>query len=231
MNWTSLTEARTVSVRSARISTSIACGIDARSWGNSFLMLSVTSMMLAPGWRWTLTMIARRSRAPGAAGARAADGGPCAALASLTPAQPASWAFSTPSITLATSDSRTGAPFLYAMISGRKLAALASWSLVASAQSWRGPSRLPLGWLTLAAAIASRTSSSVRPVPASATGSTWTRTAGFWPPPIVTRPTPATWEIFCASTESAKSSTSASGRVSDVTARVRIGWSAGLLFE
>src|SRR5206468_1850975 len=115
----------------------------------SFLMLSVTSMMLAPGWRWTLTMIARRSWLAGApdAGAAPAAGarGLAAPAAAVVPAQPASWAFSTPSITLATSDSRTGAPPLYAMISGRKLAAVASWSLVASAQSWRGPSRLPLG--------------------------------------------------------------------------------------
>ena len=39
--------------------------------------------------------------------------------------------------------------------------------------------------------------------PANATGSTCTRTAGFWPPESVTRPTPAICEIFCASTESA----------------------------
>ena len=43
----------------------------------------------------------------------------------------------------------------------------------------------------------------LRPVPASAPGSTCTRTAGFWPPLIDTSPTPDTCEIFWASTESA----------------------------
>ena len=46
---------------------------------------------------------------------------------------------------------------------------------------------------------------------------------------MVTRPTPETWEIFCASTESAKSLIWGSSSVSEVTASVRIGWSAGLL--
>ncbi len=62
---------------------------------------------------------------------------------------------------------------------------------------------LPLGWLMLAATRAARTSSRVSPVPPSATGSTWTRTAGFCPPLIVTSPTPETCEIFCARIESA----------------------------
>ncbi len=86
---------------------------------------------------------------------------------------------------------------------------------------------VPLGWLTLAATSAARTSSSVRLVPASATGSTCTRTAGFWPPLSETRPTPGTWEIFCASTESARSSTCARDRLFDDNAKVRMGVSAG----
>ena len=63
-------------------------------------------------------------------------------------------------------------------------------------------------------------------------GSTWTRTAGFWPPLMVTRPTPETCEIFCAEDRV--------GEVVDLVERqrrreliasVRIGVSAGLLFE
>src|SRR5215831_13994079 len=90
---------------------------------------------------------------------------------------------------------------------------------------------VPLGWLTFAAASAARTSSSVRPVPASADGSTWTRTAGFCPPFRVTRPTPETCEIFCARTESAKSSTWLMGRLCELTESVRTGVSAGLDLE
>ncbi len=88
-----------------------------------------------------------------------------------------------------------------------------------------------MGWLTLLAAIAARTSSRVRPDPASAAGSTWTRTAGFCAPLMVTRPTPNTWEIFCARMLSAASFTWSSGSVFEVTASVRMGTSAGLLFE
>ncbi len=89
MNCTSSTEARTVSVRSARMLTSIACEIVDRSCGKSAFTRSAVSITLAPGCRCTLRMMAR----------------------SLF-AQPASWLFSTPSNTLATSSSRTGAPFL-----------------------------------------------------------------------------------------------------------------------
>ncbi len=65
--------------------------------------------------------------------------------------------------------------------------------------------------------------------PASACGSTCTRTAGFCAPFSVTRPTPETCESFCARIESAWSSTSLSGRVSELTLSVRMGVSAGLL--
>ena len=110
VNCTSSTEARTVSVRSARMETSRPWGSVALSWGKSALTRSATSMTFAPGWRWTLRMMARR-----------------------LPAQPASWAFSTPSTTSATSRRRIGAPLRYARISGRNCPALKSWSSVASA--------------------------------------------------------------------------------------------------
>ncbi len=46
---------------------------------------------------------------------------------------------------------------------------------------------------------------------------------------MLTRPTPDSCEIFCASRVSAKSSTFDSGSVFDVSASVRIGASAGLV--
>ena len=54
-------------------------------------------------------------------------------------------------------------------------------------------------------------------------GSACTRMAGFWPPLMVTRPTPGSWEIFWARMVSARSCTLVSGSVSEVKARVSIG--------
>src|SRR5260370_41745502 len=53
------------------------------------------------------------------------------------------------------------------------------------------------------------------------------RTDGFWPPPIVTSPTPLSCEIFGASRESARSSTLESAMVFDVRASVKTGASDG----
>ena len=47
-----------VVVRSVRICTFTAIGNEACSWGKSFLIRSTTLMMLAPGWRWMLTITA-----------------------------------------------------------------------------------------------------------------------------------------------------------------------------
>ena len=76
-----------VVVRSVRIWTSIALGSDARSVGSSFFTRSTTSMMLAPGWRWMLTI-----------------------TAGVSFIHAASFTFSASSTTSATSDSVTGAP-------------------------------------------------------------------------------------------------------------------------
>ena len=84
---TSWTEARIVVVRSVRIVTFTAEGSEARSCGSSVLMRSTTAMMFAPGWRWMLRMTA---------GTRFI--------------QAACFTFSAPSTTVATSESRTGAP-------------------------------------------------------------------------------------------------------------------------
>ena len=86
---------------------------------------------------------------------------------------------------------------------------------------------LPLAPLALAAVIAVRTLSSVRPYEASARVSTWIRTAGRWPPDRVTSPTPLTWLILSASRVLAMFCTSVSGSESEVSARVSTGASAG----
>ena len=53
------------------------------------------------------------------------------------------------------------------------------------------------------------------------------RTAGFWPPLIVTSPTPASCEIFGASRVSARDCTWLRGSVSDESPSVSTGASAG----
>ena len=95
-NCTSCTEVRMVTVRSVRMATSTATGSDALSLGSSSLMLSTTLIMLAPGCRCTLTM-----------------------TAGTVFIQAACLTFSALSMTSATSDSRTGAPFRYAMTRAR----------------------------------------------------------------------------------------------------------------
>ena len=79
----------------------------------------------------------------------------------------------------------------------------------------------------MALVIAVRTVSLVRPRAAMAWALSFTRTAGRWPPARVTRPTPETWEIFCATRVSTMSSTWVIGMAEEVTARVMIGGSAG----
>src|ERR1700686_932542 len=57
------------------------------------------------------------------------------------------------------------------------------------------------------------------------------RTAGFWPPLMVTRPTPLSCEILGASRVSTRSSTWESGMEFEVKARVSTGESAGLVLR
>jgi len=73
-----------------------------------------------------------------------------------------------------------------------------------------------------------RRSSRFNPYAASALGFTTTRTAGRWPPLMLTTPTPLSCEIFCATRVSARSSTSVSGMTLEVIPRVSTGASAGL---
>src|SRR6266481_5766872 len=95
-NCTSWTDARMVAVRSVRTDVWMDEGSDVFSCGRSFVMRSTTWMMFAPGWRWTLRMIAGTSFIHAAC-----------------------LEFSAPSTTVATSESRTGAPFRYAITTDR----------------------------------------------------------------------------------------------------------------
>ena len=105
---TSAREARIGGVRSISTVSLTSAGREAASWGSKARTLSTVSMMLAPGWRNTINMT---------------DGRP------LT--RPLARTSSTESVILATSDKRTGAPFLYERISGSYCKALNNWSLVA----------------------------------------------------------------------------------------------------
>ena len=88
-----------------------------------------------------------------------------------------------------------------------------------------------MGELAVALEMALRTSSSERPTPASAAGSTETRTAGCCPPPTCTCPTPETWEIFCARMVLATSKICPSGTVLELRATIMIGESDGFTFR
>ena len=202
---TSRTEARMLSVRSVRMRTSTLAGSVAVSCGSSARMRSATSMTLASGWRWTLMRIARSASA-----------------------QAARKRSSGPSMIRATSLSRSGAPFFQATISDSYWSTVVIWSLASRMVLRTGPSKLPLGRLALAEAIAVCRSASVRPAPASAAASACTRIAGRCPPARLTSPTPCTCASFWAMRVSTRSCTRGSGRVSELTASVRIGVSAGL---
>src|SRR5579864_6565081 len=115
------------------------------------------------------------------------------------------------------------------MISGRYWSLVSSWSLAPIEYDWWAPSKAPLAWLTLEAATAVRTFSMVSPYDEADVEFTWMRTAGFWPPLMLTRPTPGSCDIFCARRVSARSSTFDSGRVFEVSARVMMGASAGFV--
>jgi len=102
-NSTSRTDARIVTVRSVSSVTSTAAGSEPCSWGRRALTRSTTSMTLVPGCRWTLRMTA---------GVRFAHA--------------ARREFSAASTVEATSATRTGAPFRYAMIICRYSSAVLS---------------------------------------------------------------------------------------------------------
>ena len=90
---------------------------------------------------------------------------------------------------------------------------------------------MPVGRFTLAPWIAFATSSMPMPRLASASGSRRTRTAYFCAPYTSTCATPLTIEMRCAMSVSPYSSSVQSGSVGEVSARKRIGWSAGFTFR
>ena len=90
---TCITEARMPVVRSLSTSTSTEAGRPACSSGSRALIASTVWITLAPGWRWTFTM-----------------------MAGLLFAQAPSFTFSALSTTCATLMSRTGAPLRHATI-------------------------------------------------------------------------------------------------------------------
>ena len=133
-------------------------------------------------------------------------------------------------MTSATSDSRTGAPLLVG--DDERPVLRARQQLVVGADRVRlvGAVEVALGLIDVGGG--DRRAQVLQRQPErrqQPSGSTWMRTAGFWPPLMLTRPTPGSCEIFCASRVSARSSTFDSGSVSDVSASVRIGASAGLV--
>ena len=92
----------------------------------------------------------------------------------------------------------------------------------------RAPSAsCPFGRFTLVALSTARTSSSPMPYLFSAVGFSSTRTAGSAPPPTTTWPTPSTWDSFCCRMLDAASYIRPRLIVSEVSATMRIGASAG----
>jgi hypothetical protein len=112
-------------------------------------------------------------------------------------------------------------------MSGTYWLARFAWSSAMICQCRSPSSTEPLGRLALAAASAARTSSSPIAYLLSAMGFSSTRTAGSEAPPTVTWPTPSAWEIFCARRVDAASYIWPRSSVSEVSARIMIGASAG----
>ncbi len=206
----SCTDARIVTVRSVSTCTSSEAGSVSLSCGSRAWMRSTVSITLAPGWRLMLRITPARTPLSG------------------VPAQAARRVFSASSTVSATSDRRTGLPFLNAMMRLRYSCADWSWSLASMVDARSGPSKPPLAAFTLAAAIALRTSSSVIPSPTSAVGLAWMRTAGRRPPAMATRPTPLTCESLGARRFSTRSFTRITGSEGELMASVSTGASAGL---
>ena len=124
--------------------------------------------------------------------------------------------FSAPSTTSATSrqahrravavgdDQRRGTPRLDS-----------SWSLASMREALLRPVEAALGLVDVGGGDRGAHVLEVEAVARRApSGLAWMRTAGRWPPLMLTRPTPGSCEIFCARRVSARSSTCGSGSVS-----------------
>ena len=117
-----------------------------------------------------------------------------------------------------------------ATTSERNSLAFSSWPSERMVRALSGPHSTPVGRLTLPEPIAPAAWSMPTPREASACGSSCTRTAYFWEPKTFTCATPATVEMCCARKVSAYSSSRESGSWSEVSARYRMGESAGFDF-
>ena len=191
---TSCTEARMVCVRSMPTSMSMAGEIDARELGQERRSRArLVSMMFAPGWRRMMRSTAR-----------------------LPSTQPATRLFSTSSKTRGDVAEPHGGAALVRDDErrvGRRRRRADRWRR-SRAPASRPPSaalRLVGGRWPRARRARPRGRGRAR---RARRGSTCTRTAGCWPPPTNTCPTPSTCEIFCARTVFAASNTCASGSVS-----------------
>jgi hypothetical protein len=103
-----------VFVRSVNTSRSTDAGSELRRLGSSFCTSSTTPIMFAPGCRWMLTMIAGFSTTPWAGVAEPSAAVP--AGRADVPIHAAWYRFSALSTASAMSESRTGLPLRYAMI-------------------------------------------------------------------------------------------------------------------
>ena len=129
-------------MRSLSTSTSTAAGRSASICGSRLATRSTMAMTLAPGWRWTLRMIA------GVLFAQARE------LGVLGAADDGRDVGQTHRRAVAVGDDRCCAIVWSALV---------IWSLALMVEACDGPSKLPLGMLTLALPIVVRTSSMLRP--------------------------------------------------------------------
>ena len=140
--------------RSFRTLIVIAPGIEASSLGSAALTASTTATVLALGWRWMARMIERPPSY-----------------------QPAVWVFWTESMTLATSERRTGLPFGSAITNWRNSAALVICVGASMTSAWLLFCSVPTGvWLLASESALASWSRPIERV-ASLSGSTCTRTA------------------------------------------------------
>ena len=122
-------------------------------------------------------------------------------------------------------------PLRTAMMMLLNCAASASWVLASMARRCCVFCSVPTGVLALADEMAACTSLTPSPRDASASGSSWTRTAYFWLPKICTWATPSIVDRAGANTCWAKASSFDSGVVSLRRAISRMGASAGFTFR
>ena len=143
VNWTSSTEALIDLLASRSRVICTASGRVSRKAGNSDFTRSATSRVLLPGCFWTARKIAwERS----------------VALYIQAPSS----SFSTPSMTVATWDSRTGLPARMATTISPYSAAVEIWPSAFSVTERCGPVSWPIGMLTFWASMASATCSASR---------------------------------------------------------------------